>query len=205
MRDIKELLQDADPLRHESTTSSEQRDAQRRAVLAAAFGARDRVGAARRSRATFFMIAASVVIVALFIGDRMWSPRVRQVNAAVRFEVRLAEDSSAPGLREAKVSGTDRSVYLHNEVIVTNGDIAAARVIHTGDAYKVGVEFNASGAEKIFEATRKHLGKPLAILIDDQVVMALVVRSPTYKSAEITGNFTAAEAERIVSGIIGAP
>ena len=74
-----------------------------------------------------------MVIVASFLGSRVWSLFVSDLQAAVRFEVRLAEDRPAPGLREAKVSGSDRSVYLHDEVIVTNSDIAAARVIQGGE------------------------------------------------------------------------
>jgi preprotein translocase subunit SecD len=65
------------------------------------------------------------------------------------------------------------------------------------------VQFNASGAEKMRVATGKHIGKPVAILIDSQVIMAPVLRSPIDTSAEITGNFTKADAERIVKGIIG--
>jgi hypothetical protein len=205
MKNIRKLLQDADPLRHESATSSEQRDAQRSAVLAAASGGQGRAEAIPRLRATFFVVVASIVIVALFLGERVWSPLVLGVHAAVRFEVRLAEDHPAAGLREAKVSGTGRSIYLHDEDIVTNGDIAAARVIRVGNAYSVGVEFNAPGAEKMREATGKHIGRPVAILLDGQVIMAPVLRSPIETSAEITGNFTKAEAEKVVNGIVGTP
>ena len=50
------------------------------------------------------------------------------LRAAVRFEVRLAEDNPAGGLQAARV-GTDRTIYLHPEAIVTNSDIATARVV----------------------------------------------------------------------------
>jgi preprotein translocase subunit SecD len=146
---------------------------------------------------------AVIVIVGLFLGERMWSPVIRDVQAAVRFEVRLAEDGPAPGLREAKVSGTDRSIYLHDEVVVTNGDISAARSVPVGGEYNIIVEFNASGAGKMRVATGEHIGKPVAILLDGQVIMAPVLRSPIDTSAEITGNFTKADAERIVKGITG--
>jgi len=144
-----------------------------------------------------------MVLTASLLGPRVWSLFVSDVQAAVRFEVRLAEDRPTPGLREAKVSGSDRSVYLHDEIIVTNSDIAAARVIQGSSAsqYGVGVEFNASGAEKMRAATGNHIGKLVAILLDDQVVMALVIRSPIDASAVITGNFTRAQAEKIVNGI----
>jgi preprotein translocase subunit SecD len=144
-----------------------------------------------------------MVIAASFLGSRARSPFVSDLQAAVRFEVRLAEDKWAPGLREAKVSGSDRYVYLHDEVIVSNGDIAAARVIPGGgpSQYSISVEFNASGAERIRAATGNHIGKPVAILLDGQVVMTPVVRVPIGPAALITGNFTKAEAERIANGV----
>jgi hypothetical protein len=205
MKNIRELLQDADPLRQEPATSPEQRDVQRKALLAAASSARGRGEGMLWSRATFFILVAAIVIVGLFLGERVWSPLVRDVHAAVRFEVRLAEDSPGPGLLEAKVFGTDRSIYLHDEVIVTNGDISAARVIHVGAAYKVAVEFNPAGAKKMHEATGRHIGEPIAVLLDGQVIMAPVLRARIETSAEINGNFTKAEAEKVVSGITGAP
>ena len=52
-------------------------------------------------------------------------------------------------------------------------------------------------------ATQGHLDRPVAILLDGDVVMAPVVKSPISGSAMITGNYTRAEAERIVTGIVG--
>lgn len=203
MKNITELLHDADPLRHESEPSLEQRDVQRRAVLAAASAAQGLETARWRSRATLMAVFAAIVMVGLFLGERMWFPVIRDVHASVRFEMRLAEERPAPGLHEAKVSGTGRSIYLHDEAVVTNGDISAARANRVGSVYKVSVEFNASGAEKMRVATGQHIGKPVAIIIDGEVIMAPVVWAPIDTSAEITGNFTKAEAERIVKGIIG--
>jgi len=203
MKNIREVLQDADPLRHEPAIWSAQREARRRAVLAVASGGQRAEQSIPTSRMGLFAMFAVLVIVALFVGEQVWSPLVRDVHAAVRFEVRLAEDEAGPGLREAKVSGTDRTIYLHEDVVVTNGDISAARAIRADNGYSVSVEFTSAGAEKMRAATRKHLGKPVAVLLDGQVVMAPVLRSPVDIAAEITGDFTKAEAERVVKGIIG--
>ena len=203
MKNIRELLRDADPLRHEATFRSGQHDFRRQAVLAAASTAPAPAGVGSRSRMAFFAIAFTL-IAASVLGSRVWSVFIGDLQAAaVRFEVRLAEDSPAAGLREAKVAGSDRSVYIHDEVIVTNGDIAVARVVPGGgpSEYSVGIEFKASGAEKMRVATGNHIGKLLAILLDGQVVMAPVLRSPIGASARITGNFTRPQAERIVNGV----
>ena len=69
--------------------------------------------------------------------------------------------------------------------------------------FSVTVTFNADGAAKMFRATQSHIGRPLAMLVDGEVVIAPVVRSPITTSAIISGNYTRAEAERIVAGILG--
>jgi preprotein translocase subunit SecD len=182
--------------------SPSRRDGQRQAVLAASRG-RAHAGTESRSRFAVFAAAAVMLLVAVFLSARMWSPLVSDVQAAVRFEVRLAEEKPAPGLREAKVTDSGRSVYLHDETIVTNSDIASAQAV-PGDGsaqYRVNIEFTPSGAEKMRAATGNHIGKPVAILLDGQVVMAPVVRTSIAGSAMITGNFTRDQAEKIASGI----
>jgi hypothetical protein len=196
---IGELLRDADPLQHEPTVSSRQRDLQRQAVLAAASSTH--VDPRARSRAAL-LVAAMAVIVASLIGARVWSPFSPDVQAAVPFEVRLAEDKPAPGLREAKVEDSGRFIYLHQEVVASNGDIAEARIVSiSASQYNVSVTLNKTGADNMHAATSGHIGRLLAILLDGQVVMAPVIRSPIEGSAVITGNLTKAQAERIVKGI----
>jgi hypothetical protein len=203
MKTIRELLRDADPLEHEPTLHSGERDSRRQAVLAAASGSRACAGVQSSSRIAVFAIVALTLIVISSLGSRVWSPFVSDVQGAVRFEVRLAEDKPARGLSAAKVSDSGRTVYLHSEVIVDNGDIATASIVQGGDPshYAVDLKFSESGAEKMRKATGNHIGKPMAILLDGRVVMAPLVRSPIGDSAIVTGHFTKAKAERIVNGI----
>ena len=154
-----------------------------------------------KSRIVVCATIGLIVIAATFLGTHARSPFI--VQAAVSFEVRLAEDKPANGLREAKVSGSERPVYVHDEVIVSNSDIAAARVVQGRPTqYGVSVEFTASGAEKMRAATASHIGRPVAIFIDAQLVVAPVVRTPIAASAILTGNYTKAQAERIVKGLV---
>jgi preprotein translocase subunit SecD len=144
-----------------------------------------------------------ILIAAWFLGARAASLFVSDLQAAVRFEVKLAEDKPSPGLREVKASGAAQSVYLHKQAVVTNSDIASAYVVpdNTAGQYAVTIGFNASGAKKMLRATTTHIGKPMAILIDGQLAMAPLVRSPVSTSAVVTGSFTKTEAERIANGI----
>ena len=202
MKTIRELLRDGDPLQDEAALPVLERDSRRQAVLAAA-SSREWPKFHSKSRIALFAIAVTTLIVISALGSRIWLPFVGDVQGAVRFEVRLAEDRPAPGLGKAKVSDSGKTVYLHSEVIVDNGDIATARIIPGSNPsqYAVDLKFSKSGAEKMRKATGNHIGKPMAILLDGRVVMAPTVHSPIGDSAVVTGNFTRAEAERIVNGM----
>ena len=63
------------------------------------------------------------------------------------------------------------------------------------------MKFDPAGATKMRQATTTHVGKPVAILIDGEVVVAPVVRTVISSSAVISGDYSRAEAERIIEGI----
>jgi len=151
------------------------------------------------------MLVTSAVIAMIVATSSMW-PRSSLAQAAVRFEVRLAEDQPAPGLRAVRVGSSDRTVYVHPEIVVTNDDIERSGVI-AGNAparFWIDVRLNAAGAEKMRQATANHLGKPVAILIDGDVVAVPTLKSPIGAAAVISGDFTRADAQRIAAGMIGA-
>jgi len=203
MKNLKTLLQDADPVRREVTTPLDAMARQRQAILGEAIRI-GKEGETRNSRRlSFLAVAMLAAIAAPFFVPGLRSLFIEEVHAAVKFEVRLAEDHPSPGLQEAKVTGTDQTVYLSRDVVVTNGDILRAEVAPGSNPsqFSVSIEFTPGGGRKIQSATGSHIGKRIAILLDDQVVMALTIRSPIASSAVITGKFTKAEAERIVNGL----
>jgi SecD/SecF fusion protein len=67
----------------------------------------------------------------------------------------------------------------------------------------VDVELTKEGRQKLARLTKAHQGKPLAILVDGEVVAAPVVRDEVTGNARISGNFSKDEAERIAKGIKG--
>jgi hypothetical protein len=202
MKTVSDILRDADPLRHESHPGDEQRNRSRRAVLLAGSSVATPSPRWVRTPMALLAVAALIVSVLVALGSRT-GPHGATVYAAVRFEVRLAEERPAAGLREARVSGSDRVIYLHEEVVVTNADIEQCALVPDKDRprFDVGVRFNAAGAEKMQKATAAHMGQLMAVLIDGEVVMAPVIRSVITTSAVISGNYSQAEAERIVNGI----
>jgi hypothetical protein len=200
MKTLTELLRGADPLSYEAPRSAQQRRMSRQVILDS-----PRVVEELPRRRIVVVAVVALTLVGIAAGSRYWSRVGVDVVAAVRFEVRLAEENPDNGLREAVISGAGRSIYLHQEAVVTNSDIAKAEVIQ-GDAastFSVSVTFNADGAAKMLRASQSHIGRPLAILVDGEVVIAPVIRSPITTSAIISGTYTRAQAERIVSGLLG--
>lgn len=196
MKTVRDLLVEADPIRNEGPWPRDVRQSTRDTVMNAPRSA------GRRSAA--HLVLAALVAVALVgtAGIGLIAPRSASA-AAIAFEARLAEEAPAPGLTEATIAGSDRTIYLHPDTIATNADIADARVVESGDTFQVTVALTAEGAYRVFRATEAHLDRPVAILLDGEVVMAPVVRSPIKESAVIAGDFTRAEAERIADGIRG--
>jgi len=203
MKDIKRLLENADPLRHEPEAPAE-RVASTRRIVTAAVAAEPRPLAARGRLFVPLAAAAVTLAVALSFGWRLWPGMGFQTYAAVRFELRLAEATPAPGLREARISG-GQTIYLHPDAILTNSDIASAEIVErAGEArFDIGLRFTPEGAARVSAATRNHVGKRIAILVDDEVVMAPTLRANLGDSAVINGNYSRDEVERVVQGIVG--
>jgi preprotein translocase subunit SecD len=122
---------------------------------------------------------------------------------AAKVEFRRAEYKPAEGLTEAAVAGTDKKVYLHKRVELTNKDIAKAQVIEdkpTGPA--VEITFTEDGQKKAAKLSG-HADKPVAILVDGKVLSAPVVKGRFGPKVLITGKFTRAEAKKLAASIQG--
>ena len=62
--------------------------------------------------------------------------------------------------------------------------------------------FTADGARKMEAATRGRSGKPLAVLIDGNVVSCPTIRGVISTTAVVDARYTKAEADRIVAGVM---
>ena len=85
---------------------------------------------------------------------------------------------------------------------MTNEDVADTWVTEDGqDRFGVTVRLLETGASASNRRRAAHIGRPVAILIDGEVVTAPTVRSSISTMAVIDGSYTRAEAERIDAGI----
>jgi hypothetical protein len=197
MKTVGDILRDADPLKHEMMWTPQQRLATENRVLA---NTHLTTRLPRRNAMITAGCAVLLLVLAVFVPKFSSSA----LQAAVRFEVRLAETQPAPGLQAVSVPSRSETIYLHPEPILSNPDVASAMAIAgTGSTFSVRVTFNSAGAEKMQRATANHVGKPIAILIDGKVVAAPTIRSAIRNEAQITGDLTRAEAERIAGGMVG--
>ena len=202
MKTVKELLQDADPLRDDTRAGDADRERIRAAVVAAARTSVPSGSGPAVGRRLALVALTAAIVGGVAVAPRLWSGAATLRAAAVRFEVRLAEATPTLDLQPVRLG--ERTIYLHREAVVTNDDIAAARVVPGNAPGKsdVAVTFTPAGAKRMREATANHLGRPMALLIDGAVVMAPTVRAVVSTEALLTGNYTKAEADRIATGML---
>lgn len=199
MTTVNEWLRRGDPVPREPLPDGAVRDRLRARVLASAGSARG----PRRGVARLVLAAAVVVLGVAGAGAWLWRAAGPVAHAAVRFEVRLAEEAPGPGLREAAVGIQPRVVYLHDDVVVTNDDVTAATVVPTvaADRFAVAVRLSPPGSARLRAATRGHVGRPVALVLDGLVLMAPTVRSEIGEVGLLTGDFDRAAAERVARGV----
>ena len=119
-----------------------------------------------------------------------------------------AEDAEANGVPPDDMLLPDsehqgRKVLLHKEVIVSGDDLVNAYAGYDNRAGGVGeravdFEFNSKGAAAFARVTRENIGKPFAIVLDNKVISAPVIRSEIPGGrGQITGNFSQEEVNRL--------
>jgi preprotein translocase subunit SecD len=96
----------------------------------------------------------------------------------VAIELRVAQGASGPELIRREVYGQSKTVYLHPQAQISNADVARVEAVKTriGQGLILQVWYTKSGARKIAELTRQHIGDSLAVLINSVVVATPVIQ-----------------------------
>jgi preprotein translocase subunit SecD len=106
-----------------------------------------------------------------------------------------------------------RTPYLvEKRILVSGGDLTDAQPgfdQRTNEPI-VSFRFNTSGARKFAQVTQENVGKPFAIILDNQVISAPVIREPILGgSGQISGSFTVESANDLAillrAGALPAP
>jgi preprotein translocase subunit SecD len=86
---------------------------------------------------------------------------------------------------------------IKKQVLVSGGDLTDAQPgfdQRSGEPI-VSFRFNTSGSRKFAQATSENVGQPFAIVLDNEVISAPVIREPiTAGSGQISGSFTVQQA-----------
>jgi protein-export membrane protein SecD len=135
-----------------------------------------------------------------------------RVGTTAKLTFQLVDQSMPP--EEAQASGVPpesallpdtehpgRFVLVHKEVIVSGDDLVNAYVGYDNRGIgerAVDFEFNSRGAAAFARVTRENIGKPFAIVLDNKVISAPVIRSEIPGGrGQITGNFSVEEVNRL--------
>jgi preprotein translocase subunit SecD len=101
---------------------------------------------------------------------------------------------------------------IKKQVLVSGGDLTDAQPgfdQRTNEPI-VSFRFNTAGSRKFAQATSENVGQPFAIVLDNEVISAPVIREPiTGGSGQISGNFTVQQANELAlllrAGALPAP
>lgn len=135
--------------------------------------------------------------------DRVAAIFARKVRVSIRLiDLSMsAEDAvknSPPSGAEVLYGYKDKQPYL----VLRDGGMDGDDIVDASPGLATGTRdpiasfrFNARGTRRLAHITADNIGKPFAIVLDDQVLSAPVIREPiTGGSGQISGNFTIQEA-----------
>jgi preprotein translocase subunit SecD len=112
-----------------------------------------------------------------------------------------AQKGTPPAGSEVLLGFKDNKPYLVQKQVEIDGD----DIIYAAPGFGAGANdpiasfrFNAHGARRFARLTAENVGRPFAIVINDRVFSAPVIREPiTGGSGQISGNFTLQEANSV--------
>jgi preprotein translocase subunit SecD len=110
-----------------------------------------------------------------------------------------AQQGRVPPDSEVLMSSTAPKIpyVIKKQVLVSGADLTDAQPgfdQRSGEPM-VSFRFNTSGSRKFAQATTENVGQPFAIVLDNEVISAPVIREPiTAGSGQITGSFTVQQA-----------
>ena len=125
-----------------------------------------------------------------------------------------AQQGRVPPESELLQSATkaEAPVVVKKQVLVSGGDLTDAQPgfdQRSGEPI-VSFKFNTAGSRKFAQATSDNVGQPFAIVLDNEVISAPVIREPiTGGQGQISGNFTVQSANDLAillrAGALPAP
>jgi preprotein translocase subunit SecD len=143
------------------------------------------------------------------------------LGKTAKMEFRMVDESvSSDSIAQGRVPPEDeilqevtgQKLVIKRQVLVSGGDLSDAQAAfdpRTGEPV-VSFKFNSAGARKFAQATTENVGQRFAIVLDNQVISAPVIREPIIGGqGQISGNFTVQSANDLAillrAGALPAP
>jgi preprotein translocase subunit SecD len=145
------------------------------------------------------------------------------LGKTAKMEFRMVDSTVPPDQAQAGRVPPDSEVLMSSsspkipyvikkQVLVGGGDLTDAQPgfdQRTSEPI-VSFRFNSAGSRKFSQATQENVGQPFAIVLDNEVISAPVIREPiTGGSGQISGNFTVQSANELAillrAGALPAP
>jgi preprotein translocase subunit SecD len=150
--------------------------------------------------------------------------RLKEIlGKTAKMEFRMVDTSVSPDQAQAgrtppdsellqSATRAEAPVVVKKQVLVSGGDLTDAQPgfdQRSGEPI-VSFKFNTAGARKFAQATSENVGLPFAIVLDNKVISAPVIREPiTGGQGQISGNFTVQSANDLAillrAGALPAP
>jgi preprotein translocase subunit SecD len=124
------------------------------------------------------------------------------LNGQAPVEIRAASASAVAGWRQMS-SPAGSPLWVAPEIRLTSADIARAEARKLADGGPaVAIVLTDAGAKKMAELSAIQTDKPIALLLDGQVIWAPIVRGAIGKEAVLTGGkggLTQAQIDRLIA------
>ncbi|MBB3393888.1 MULTISPECIES: protein translocase subunit SecD [unclassified Rhizobium] len=130
--------------------------------------------------------------------------RLRQLlgsTAKMSFHMLAPNNQPGPGVTMLK-DEEGNSYQVLDRVEISGDRLSDARVSFDPNTHEpvVSFRFDSAGATRFADITRQNVGNPFAIVLDDKVLSAPVIREPiTGGSGQISGNFSADSATTLAA------
>ena len=100
-------------------------------------------------------------------------------------------DVLLPAEADSRRPGLPQNYVVHKRVMVSGDTLVDAQPTFSNNEPVVSFKFDSVGARRFGEATKENVGKPFAIVLDNKVISAPVIRQPILGgSGIISGSFT---------------
>lgn len=134
---------------------------------------------------------------------------LRKLRMASLLQFRLVAKEKIPGETEELVQpaskGNESKLHVHKEVFLDESHLRSAQATTSPinpKRHEIDIKLNPAGTRIFAALTKENIGKQIAVVYGGQLLMAPVIQSEiTAGQLQITGNFTAGEAEMLAASL----